>query len=33
VVTLVVSATVWAAALISDSGFDGFPYAAVAGWV
>jgi hypothetical protein len=24
---------VWAAALISDSGFDGFPYAAAAGWV
>jgi nitroreductase len=23
----------WAAALISDSGFDGFPYAAAAGWV
>jgi hypothetical protein len=24
---------VWPAASISDSGFDGFPYAAVAGWV
>ena len=23
----------WAAAVISDSGFDGFPYAAVAGWM
>jgi len=23
----------WAAAVISDSGFDGFSYAAVAGWV
>lgn len=24
---------VWPAAVISDSGFDGFLYAAVAGWV